>query len=91
VAWPRPPPRDVGRLTVTEVAPRPGGACDPISFMILDQEPGIEMSDDRRSRPARGPPAPSPPPPPYAVFAEPCRTAKPRSSAVFIYFFFFFT
>lgn len=47
VAWPDDRPRAVvGRLTVTEVAPGPGGACDPISFMMLDQAPGIEYSDD---------------------------------------------
>jgi len=31
---------------VTSVEAGPGGPCDPISFMILDQAPGIEMSDD---------------------------------------------
>jgi catalase len=47
VAWPDDRPRAVvGRLTVTEVAPGPGGACDPISFMTLDQAPGVEFSDD---------------------------------------------
>jgi catalase len=47
VAWPDDRQRvTVGRLTVTEVAPGPGGACDPISFMILDQAPGVEFSDD---------------------------------------------
>ncbi|MGK7871467.1 catalase family peroxidase [Falsiroseomonas sp. E2-1-a20] len=47
VAWPDDRPRaTVGRLTVAEVAPGPGGACDPISFLILDQAPGIELSDD---------------------------------------------
>jgi len=47
VAWPDDRPRTtVGRLVVTEVAPGPGGACDPISYMNLDQAPGIEMSDD---------------------------------------------
>jgi catalase len=47
VAWPDDRPRAVvGRLTVTEVAPGPGGACDPISFLTLDQPPGIEFSDD---------------------------------------------
>jgi catalase len=47
VAWPDDRPRTVvGRLTVTEVAPGPGGACDPISFMTLDQAPGVEFSDD---------------------------------------------
>lgn len=47
VAWPDDRPRTVvGRLTVTSVEPGPGGPCDPISFMILDQAPGIEMSDD---------------------------------------------
>jgi catalase len=47
IAWPEDRPRAVvGRLTVTEAAPGPGGACDPISFMTLDQGPGVEMSDD---------------------------------------------
>ena len=47
VAWPDDRPRAVvGRLTVTEVAPGPGGACDPISFMTLEQAPGVELSDD---------------------------------------------
>ncbi len=47
VAWPDDRPRAaVGRLTVTGVAPGPGGACDPISFMTLDMPPGVEMSDD---------------------------------------------
>jgi catalase len=47
IAWPDDRPRAiVGRLTVTEVSAGPGGPCDPISFMILDQAPGIEMSDD---------------------------------------------
>jgi catalase len=47
VAWPEDRPRAVvGRLTVTEVASGPGGPCDPISFMTLDQPPGIELSDD---------------------------------------------
>ncbi len=47
VAWPDDRPRTtVGRLTVTEVAPGPGGACDPISFLQLDQGPGVEFSDD---------------------------------------------
>jgi len=47
IAWPDNRPRAVvGRLTVTEVSASPGGPCDPISFMILDQAPGIEMSDD---------------------------------------------
>ncbi len=47
VAWPEDRPRAVvGRLTVAEVAPGPGGACDPISFLTLDQAPGIEYSDD---------------------------------------------
>jgi catalase len=40
VAWPDDRPRaTVGRLSVTEVAAGPGGPCDPISFMILDQAP----------------------------------------------------
>ncbi len=47
VAWPEDRPRAVvGRLTVTEVAAGPGGPCDPISFMALDQAPGVELSDD---------------------------------------------
>jgi catalase len=47
VAWPDDRPRMVvGRLTVTSVEAGAGGPCDPISFMILDQAPGIEMSDD---------------------------------------------
>lgn len=47
VAWPDDRPRAVvGRLTVTSVEAGAGGRCDPISFMILDQSPGIEMSDD---------------------------------------------
>jgi len=47
IAWPDDRPRAiVGRLTITEVSAGPGGPCDPISFMILDQAPGIEMSDD---------------------------------------------
>jgi catalase len=47
VAWPEDRPRAmVGRLTVTSVAAGPGGPCDPISFMTLDQEPGISFSDD---------------------------------------------
>lgn len=46
-AWPEDRPRAVvGRLTVTSVAAGPGGPCDPISFMTLDQEPGISFSDD---------------------------------------------
>ena len=47
VAWPDDRPRAmVGRLTVTDVAPGAGGACDPISFMTLEQAPGVELSDD---------------------------------------------
>jgi len=47
IAWADDRPRAiVGRLTVTEVSAGPSGPCDPISFMILDQAPGIEMSDD---------------------------------------------
>jgi catalase len=47
IAWPDDRPRAiVGRLTVTEVSAGPAGPCDPISFMILDQAPGIEMSND---------------------------------------------
>ena len=46
-AWPDDRPRTlVGRLAVTDVAPGPGGACDPISFMTLEQAPGVELSDD---------------------------------------------
>lgn len=47
VAWPEDRPRIVvGRLTVTSVAAGPGGPCDPISYITLDQEPGIAFSDD---------------------------------------------
>ena len=47
IAWPDDRPRAiVGRLTVSEVAAGPGGACDPISYLTLDQEPGIAFSDD---------------------------------------------
>ena len=47
IAWPDERPRIiVGRLSVTEVAAGPGGACDPISALLLDQEPGIALSDD---------------------------------------------
>ncbi|MGG5822783.1 catalase family peroxidase [Falsiroseomonas sp. HW251] len=47
VAWPEDRPRAVvGRLTVAEVAPGPGGPCDRISFLTLEQPPGVEMSDD---------------------------------------------
>ncbi|UPY38620.1 catalase family peroxidase [Sediminicoccus sp. KRV36] len=47
IAWPEDRPRAVvGRLTVTSAAAGPGGPCDPISFMTLDQEPGISLSDD---------------------------------------------
>ncbi|MBC7433825.1 MAG: catalase family peroxidase [Rubritepida sp.] len=47
VAWPEDRPRTVvGRLAVTSVQAGPGGPCDPISFMTLDQEPGIQLSDD---------------------------------------------
>ena len=47
IAWPDDRPRSVvGRLLVTSVAAGPGGPCDPISYMILDQEPGIAFSDD---------------------------------------------
>jgi catalase len=47
VAWPEDRPRTVvGRLTITSVAPGPGGPCDPISFMSLDMEPGVSFSDD---------------------------------------------
>jgi catalase len=47
IAWPDDRTSTVvGRLTVTDVSPNAGGPCDPISFMILDQEPGIAMSDD---------------------------------------------
>jgi catalase len=54
-AWPDDRPRvTVGRLTVTEVAPGPGGACDRISFLALANSPGVEFSDDPtlRARPA---------------------------------------
>lgn len=47
IAWPDDRPRIiVGCLIVNEVSAGPGGPCDPMSFMILDQAPGIEMSDD---------------------------------------------
>ena len=47
VAWPDDRPRTrVGRLAVTGVEPGPGGPCDQISFMVLQQEPGITYSDD---------------------------------------------
>ncbi len=47
IAWPADRPRStVGRLVVTAVEPGPGGACDPVSFMVLDQEPGVSLSDD---------------------------------------------
>ncbi|MBY0336398.1 MAG: catalase family peroxidase [Acetobacteraceae bacterium] len=47
VAWPDDRPRaTVGRLTVTSVEAGPGGPCDGISFMNLDMEPGVAMSDD---------------------------------------------
>ena len=47
VAWPAERERaTVGRLTVTAVEAGPGGACDPISFLQLDQEPGVAFSDD---------------------------------------------
>lgn len=46
-AWPDDRARTtVGRLVVTSVQAGPGGPCDPISFMNLDQEPGIQLSDD---------------------------------------------
>jgi catalase len=46
-AWPADRPRaTVGRLTVTSVAAGAGGPCDGISFMQLDMEPGIQMSED---------------------------------------------
>ncbi|MBL6457418.1 catalase family peroxidase [Belnapia sp. T6] len=54
-AWPDDRQRvTVGRLTVTEVAPGPGGACDRISFLALANPPGAEFSDDPtlRARPA---------------------------------------
>ena len=54
-AWPDDRPRvTVGRLTVTEVASGPGGACDRISFLALANSPGVEFSDDPtlRARPA---------------------------------------
>ena len=47
VAWPADRPRTtVGRLVVTAVEPGAGGACDPISFLQLDQEPGVSFSAD---------------------------------------------
>lgn len=47
VAWPEDRPRAVvGRLTVTEIAAGPGGPCDRMSFLTLDQSPGVEYSDD---------------------------------------------
>ena len=47
VAWPEDRPRAVvGRLVVSAVQAGPGGPCDPISFMTLDQEPGVQLSDD---------------------------------------------
>jgi catalase len=55
IAWPDDRPRvTVGRLTVTEVAPGSGGACDRISFLALANPPGVEFSDDPtlRARPA---------------------------------------
>lgn len=54
-AWPDDRQRvTVGRLTVTEVASGPGGACDRISFLALANAPGVEFSDDPtlRARPA---------------------------------------
>lgn len=47
IAWPEDRPRaTVGRLTVTSVEAGPGGACDGISFLHLDMEPGIAFSED---------------------------------------------
>ena len=47
VAWPEDRPRTVvGRLVVTSVQAGAGGPCDPISFMLLDQEPGVQLSQD---------------------------------------------
>ena len=47
VAWPEDRPRAVvGRLVVASVQAGPGGPCDPISFMNLEQEPGVQLSDD---------------------------------------------
>lgn len=54
-AWPDDRQRvTVGRLTVSEVAPAAGGACDRISFLALANSPGVEFSDDPtlRARPA---------------------------------------
>jgi catalase len=54
-AWPDDRQRvTVGRLTVVEVAPTAGGACDRISFLALANPPGVEFSDDPtlRARPA---------------------------------------
>ena len=55
MAWPDDRQRvTVGRLTVAEVAPAAGGACDRISFLALANPPGVEFSDDPtlRARPA---------------------------------------
>jgi len=47
VAWPEDRPRiAVGRLAITSVEAGAGGPCDGISFLNLDQEPGITFSDD---------------------------------------------
>lgn len=46
-AWPENRPRaTVGRLAVTSVEPGPGGPCDRISFLFLEQSPGVTASDD---------------------------------------------
>lgn len=47
VAWPDDRPRSrVGRLSVTAMSPDGEGPCQPISFLFLDQRPGVELSDD---------------------------------------------
>jgi len=47
IAWPDDRPRTrVGRLSVTEIAPAEGGPCDRMSYLLLEQAPGIEYSDD---------------------------------------------
>ncbi|MCX8134113.1 MAG: catalase family peroxidase [Roseococcus sp.] len=46
-AWPEDRPRvTVGRLAIVAAEAGPGGPCDGISFLQLDMEPGIQMSDD---------------------------------------------
>lgn len=47
MAWPDDRPRTtVARLTVTSVEAGAGGACDPISFLNLEMDPGIAFSED---------------------------------------------